>query len=368
MAEPEQAYPELPSLNQSCLNAEGFPYVHENVECDGCGVAPIVGPRFKCSVRKDFDYCANCEATKEHEYAMLKINKPEQCPKAIFTVIGEDVPANADAEAQINEEIAKQYEDKKAWGRINPCHAKKPDCMEMGMNPCQMKKKIGWFMKNLFGKQMGCGAQNAFAEAKKDGRKNPRRAVIMKQPGNIIAAWAGDIVEVEFTFKNDTKWAYPKGFHLESCYNDATKLLLDNIKVPIGEIQPEETFTIKTSIKILDNVLPCKAAYRDFIEAEYGVTNSHGEAVGMKATAKITVVQKIDELALYDKVMQLMGEAQTLVESTTGEPFSFDKAVNALKMAHYDVKRAHEIIAEDLQKSGTVVKQEDLECEEDLYN
>jgi hypothetical protein len=29
----------------------------------------------------------------------------------------------------------------------------------------------------------------------------------------------------------------------------------------------------------------------------------------MKASAKITVVHKIDELALYDKVMQLMGEA-----------------------------------------------------------
>jgi hypothetical protein len=236
------------------------------------------------------------------------------------------------------------------------------------MNPCHMKKKIGWFMKNLFGKPMSEPAQQAFAEAKKDGRKNPKRAVVMKQPGNILAAWAGDIIEVEFTFKNDTKWAYPKGFHLESCYNEATKFLLDNVKIPVPEVQPEGEFTIKASVKVLDNVLPCKSAYRDCIDAEFGITNGQGDAVGMKATAKITVVQKIDELALYDKVMQLMGEAQTLVESTTGEPFSFDKAVNALKMAHYDVKRAHEIIAEDLKQSGTVCKQEDLELEEDLYN
>jgi len=86
---------------------DDFPAVHENVECDGCGICPIIGPRYKCSVRKNFDLCANCEALKPQEYAMLKINKPEQCPKAVFTVIGEDMPAQeaieADMEAQINE-------------------------------------------------------------------------------------------------------------------------------------------------------------------------------------------------------------------------------------------------------------------------
>jgi hypothetical protein len=108
------------------LNDSQFPHVHENVECDGCGVCPIIGARFKCSVRKDFDYCANCEATKDHEYAMLKINRPEQCPKAIFTVIGEDMPANADHEAEINEQLAKEWDQKKCWGRVNPNNAQKP--------------------------------------------------------------------------------------------------------------------------------------------------------------------------------------------------------------------------------------------------
>jgi len=37
-------------------------------------------------------------------------------------------------------------------------------------------------------------------------------------------------------------------------------------------------------------------------------------------------------------------------------------------MASYDVKKAQEIISQDLQKSGIVVRQEDLEVEEDLYN
>ena len=30
---------------------------HSRVECDSCGVAPIVGTRYKCSVCKNFDFC-----------------------------------------------------------------------------------------------------------------------------------------------------------------------------------------------------------------------------------------------------------------------------------------------------------------------
>ena len=31
--------------------------VHEGVACDGCKMFPIVGIRYKCSVREDFDLC-----------------------------------------------------------------------------------------------------------------------------------------------------------------------------------------------------------------------------------------------------------------------------------------------------------------------
>lgn len=51
--------------------------VHERVECDGCGVAPITGVRYKCSVCKDFDYCSICEERRGHDHAFLKIMKAE---------------------------------------------------------------------------------------------------------------------------------------------------------------------------------------------------------------------------------------------------------------------------------------------------
>ena len=71
------------------------PVVHENVICDGCNKGPIVGPRYKCSVMKDFDFCSECEASKKHDYPFLKINKPTQAPVAMMTVIDEKTP-NAD--------------------------------------------------------------------------------------------------------------------------------------------------------------------------------------------------------------------------------------------------------------------------------
>jgi len=39
---------------------------HHNVICDGCGVTPIKGDRFKCSVCPDFDLCGVCEAKQLH--------------------------------------------------------------------------------------------------------------------------------------------------------------------------------------------------------------------------------------------------------------------------------------------------------------
>lgn len=77
--------------------------VHANVACDGCNVSPIVGPRFKCSICKNFDYCQTCEERRGHEHAFLKIANPSQAPKAIFMVIDENVPnANADLEQDQN--------------------------------------------------------------------------------------------------------------------------------------------------------------------------------------------------------------------------------------------------------------------------
>ena len=61
-----------------------------NAACDGCGVTPIMGIRYKCSVCKNFDFCEMCEERVPHEHPFIKITKPELVPTAIVTGIKDE--------------------------------------------------------------------------------------------------------------------------------------------------------------------------------------------------------------------------------------------------------------------------------------
>ena len=56
--------------------------VHFGVKCDGCGVFPIIGCRFKCAVCDNFDYCEECEKklSEKHSHPFLKIYEPKMSP------------------------------------------------------------------------------------------------------------------------------------------------------------------------------------------------------------------------------------------------------------------------------------------------
>jgi len=52
--------------------------IHNGVRCDGCGISPIQGIRYKCSVCPNFDLCSNCESTGKHpiSHPLLKMIRP----------------------------------------------------------------------------------------------------------------------------------------------------------------------------------------------------------------------------------------------------------------------------------------------------
>ncbi len=56
--------------------------VHFGVKCDGCGVFPIVGCRYKCATCDNFDYCEECEKklSEKHNHPFLKIYEPKMKP------------------------------------------------------------------------------------------------------------------------------------------------------------------------------------------------------------------------------------------------------------------------------------------------
>jgi len=68
--------------------------VHTSVTCDGCQTKDITGVRYKCSVCDNFDFCENCEATKDHPHPFLKIKTLKQTPIKIFTIINEEGAEN----------------------------------------------------------------------------------------------------------------------------------------------------------------------------------------------------------------------------------------------------------------------------------
>lgn len=50
---------------------------HDRVICDDCGMNPIVGIRYKCIRRYDYDLCEKCEAKQIHSNEnFIKIRKP----------------------------------------------------------------------------------------------------------------------------------------------------------------------------------------------------------------------------------------------------------------------------------------------------
>lgn len=52
--------------------------IHHNFKCDGCGMNPIVGKRYKCNSCRNFDYCENCYEKNKytHKHSFNAVEKP----------------------------------------------------------------------------------------------------------------------------------------------------------------------------------------------------------------------------------------------------------------------------------------------------
>ncbi|KAH1080091.1 hypothetical protein J1N35_019852 [Gossypium stocksii] len=53
-----------------------FGTFHKGIQCDGCGVLPIAGPRFKSKVKDDYDLCSICFSKMGNEADYIRIDRP----------------------------------------------------------------------------------------------------------------------------------------------------------------------------------------------------------------------------------------------------------------------------------------------------
>lgn len=65
----------MPSASGSFIPS-GFTNIHRYIRCDECNMNPIIGIRYKCTGREDYDLCEKCESKKIQPYPMIKIIEP----------------------------------------------------------------------------------------------------------------------------------------------------------------------------------------------------------------------------------------------------------------------------------------------------
>ncbi|TYJ42201.1 hypothetical protein E1A91_A03G072400v1 [Gossypium mustelinum] len=75
---PFSYHPFSPS-KRSFVSTDGnvlFGTFHKGVQCDGCGVLPITGPRFKSKVKDNYDLCSICFSKMGTEADYIRMDKP----------------------------------------------------------------------------------------------------------------------------------------------------------------------------------------------------------------------------------------------------------------------------------------------------
>lgn len=90
--------------------------VHVNVQCDICSMFPIVGKRFICMVRPDYDLCERCESTNPYSHPMLRLNSPANPSevdriKATFEENKDLLPVDCENNIDNLEKVEKKFDE-----------------------------------------------------------------------------------------------------------------------------------------------------------------------------------------------------------------------------------------------------------------
>ncbi|XP_027330894.1 protein NBR1 homolog isoform X2 [Abrus precatorius] len=77
----------LPSFKRSHSHTEATTGMfHKGVRCDGCGVYPITGPRFKSKVKQNYDLCNICFNEMGNETDYIRMDRPAsvRVPRCVY--------------------------------------------------------------------------------------------------------------------------------------------------------------------------------------------------------------------------------------------------------------------------------------------
>lgn len=186
---------------------------HQNVACDGCGVSPIIGIRYKCSVCKNFDFCEMCEDRISHEHPFIKILRPENAPSMIVTAVQEEQAAE-EGDTSHHHHHHGHHGHSHHHGHHRGGHHRG------GRGWRQFANHISGVLSREF-----MGGARAFGEENKEeetdenaeeaalcGEKRSKwsqyRAMIISKPKEPVVAQIGEVVLVHIEVLNQTKWPW----------------------------------------------------------------------------------------------------------------------------------------------------------------
>ncbi|KAH6806685.1 hypothetical protein C2S51_031516 [Perilla frutescens var. frutescens] len=75
-APPHSASDAVPYRRNNSQNDSSGSIFHRGVRCDGCGIHPIVGPRFKSTVKLDYDLCRVCFEKMGNDHDYIRMDRP----------------------------------------------------------------------------------------------------------------------------------------------------------------------------------------------------------------------------------------------------------------------------------------------------
>lgn len=251
-------------------------------------MSPIVGVRYKCSVCKNFDFCQMCEERRNHEHAFLKIYRPDQAPKAMFTVVDEKMQnARPDIEQNVEDDQMLPNFFKNLVQGFAQHHG---HCRGRG----------GWRGRGGFG---GHGNHGDHWAQKQMWRAEKAKLVSSSfNPGEPLKLKPGEVSMITVEVKNGSNCAWNRGETLQSNYSPQVAMLLEEVIIPMDfEVNQNQTFKFTFPVTVRQSAVADEAVHT----ASFNFFGRKGRQFGDSITLKFQVVNEINEIELYTKACKV---------------------------------------------------------------
>lgn len=156
-------------------------------------------------------------------------------------------------------------------------------------------------------------------------QRNIEKGFIVEKTKEILLGYSGETVFTKVKIQNLFKKAYKKGSHLVSVFDQSLIPCIEEVKLPLDQVEPHQEFEVNIPLKFLEFVSeadqsgPMPAP----LVAKFSLQGPGDNYFGEEITIQFRIIKKLDEMQHVISACEL---------SDQGE-ITFDQAFVALKAA-----------------------------------